>query len=114
MIGRERGTYVGDLSFASLVTGLPGLRREQLDTLGSVFDCIRANLSTEERRDFGLELLDAARNDATQFSHVLGAWVVTSTIRTHPDYGWQTKEFNNLVSSGELWEGVDREQLRAS
>lgn len=105
---------MSDLTFASLVTGLPGLRKEELDTLGSVFECIRSNLSADERRDFGLELLDAARNDATQFSHVLGAWVVTSTIRTHPDYLAQTKEFDNLVSSGELWDGIDRQALKAS
>jgi hypothetical protein len=112
--GKGAKTQVSEHSPASLASGLSSLGKDDLDYVASVFECIKANLTPEERSTFGVELLDAVRNDTSEFSHVLGAWIVTSTIRTHPDYARQTKEFDNLVSSGELWDGVDREALHTA
>lgn len=83
--------------------------------VSQVLTSITENLSGEERHLFARELLDAlSLGKAKDVHKVLSAWLVTVTIRKHPDFARQTKEFGNLVESGELHEGVDLTTLRSS
>ena len=94
------------VDIASLRNGFTSVGKEQLDALALSFDYIRSQLTDDERDDFGLELLDAARSNAAEFQSVLGTWYMTAHLRTHPDYDVQKKEYENLVMSGELTLGL--------
>lgn len=80
--------------------------------LSEVLDWLRARLDAEEREHLALELLDVTRK-GDDYEHVLGSWVLMVLTREHPDYAWQLKEFRNLETSGELFEGtsLSREAL---
>ena len=69
---------------------------------------ITSLLNDEERALFGVELLDAARHpNAVELTRLINDWAMTAFIRTHPQFEPQTKEYLNLVQSGELFSGTD-------
>ncbi len=93
-----------DTAFAHRLGAMAGLRPEIVDELGQSIDRIRETLDEDERRDFAVQLMDCVRAPGNDegLDDVIAAWWVTSQIRRHPDYAWQKKEYDNLVSSGEL------------
>lgn len=71
---------------------------------------LSGSLNEEERSHFGVEVMDAVReNDMEQFVNVVDAWWFTVRVRNHPDYRVQLKEYWNLYTSGELFEGSNLE-----
>lgn len=90
----------------------PALAYQQVDAASAVLDWIRSRLDDEERQHLALELLDVTRR-GNGYERVIGSWALMVVTREHPDYARQIKEFRNLESSGELFEGtsIDREML---
>lgn len=69
---------------------------------------IAANLTEGERADFGLELLDAVREEGQgRVGYVIESWLMSVAVRIHPDSAAQRKEWDNLYTSGELFVGAD-------
>lgn len=85
---------------------------EDLESATDVLSSISSHLTEEEKADFGLQLLDAIRDENDeQVKSVLEGWSMSVLVRTHPDSARQRKEYDNLQRSGELWEGVDFDSL---
>lgn len=87
----------------------PTAYKEQLDQLSQVLAKLHRALNEEERDALGLELLDVTRAEADDdaYERALTPWVLTIIARQHPDFDVQVKEYNNLLSSGEIFGGVN-------
>lgn len=103
-----------DTAFAHRLGAAAGLEPEGVNELSRTIDVIREALDEHERTDFGVELMDCVRNGGgDHLEEVVHAWFFTAQIRSHPDYAWQKKEYENLQSSGELMASVEAAQLSA-
>lgn len=90
-----------------------GVSDEVIRGLSRILQTIVDGLTAEERDRFALEFANAIRsNDADAIHEILSSWLVTAAVRKHPDFERQTAEFQKLVRSGALYEGVDLASLR--
>jgi hypothetical protein len=84
----------------------PILQRERAEDTSKFLDWIRDALNEEELHHLGVELLDATRG-RIDFDDVIVPWAFTAIARQHPEFRPQLKEYANLISSGELFTGVE-------
>lgn len=77
---------------------------ERAELAAATLDGLRRKLSEAERNRFDIEMWEAQRHGGgQQLRKVLANWLVTVTVREHPDYEDQYKEFVTLYESGELF-----------
>ncbi len=80
---------------------------ERADTAADLLGSLRAGLSESERNRFDLELLDVARHgERDELRRLLESWLITVTVRDHPAYEDQYKDFVTAMESGDLFAGT--------
>ena len=88
--------------------GSPRLAGDQLSSLSRFLDELVSQLTDEERDHLALEISDVVRKkDAATLKEVLSDWLAVVAVRAHPDFKAQTKEYMNLLASGDIFRGVD-------